>query len=200
MIKSIIFDIGNVLIPFDFSRALRRLQPKCAHVIAERTDLTAPLVHAYEKGEFTRAEFAARVSDVLQYSGSAAEFVEIWQDIFTENVPMTELVASLRNRYPLYLLSNTSDLHVDYFTNKYPVFQYFSGAVYSYIEKCMKPGPEIFETTIRKFNIVSSETVYIDDLPANVQGALDLGFVAIQYDFNRHAEFLEELKATGVQI
>ena len=199
MIKSIIFDIGNVLIPFDFSMALRRLQPQCSQLITERADLTFPWIQSYEAGAITRAEFVARVSEVLQYSGSQAEFVDIWQDIFTENVPMTQLVDSLKNQYPLYLLSNTSDLHVDYFSKKYPVFQHFSGAIYSYEEKCMKPGREIFEVAIRKFGTIPQETVYIDDLPANVKTALDVGFVALQYDFKRHDEFLEELKASGVQ-
>jgi len=198
MIQSIIFDIGNVLLPFDFLLALERLQPKCRNLISDGVALTLPLVHAYEAGSIGRAEFLMRIKALLEFSGSDAEFVEIWQDIFTENTRMTELVRSLYGRYPLYLLSNTSDLHFDFFWERYPVFQYFSGAVYSYQSRCMKPGRQIFEVAIRQFGVEPAQTVYIDDVTVNVEGAREVGLVGLQYDLKRHAEFLEALKATGV--
>jgi len=198
MIKSFIFDIGNVLLPFDFKVAMRRLEPRCGLPVAEAMQVCKPVIHACESGEINRADFLRRITGLLKFAGTEEEFIGIWQDIFTENVAMTELVRSLHRRYPLQLLSNTNEIHVDYFVHTYPVFRCFSGAVYSHEAKCMKPGRAIYETAMQKFGVNPAETVFIDDLPANVQTARELGFVAIQYDFTRHGDFLDALKAAGI--
>jgi putative hydrolase of the HAD superfamily len=199
VIKSFIFDIGNVLLPFDFTVAIRRLEPLCGTPVAGAMQVCRPLIDACETGELGRADFLRRITAVLKFSGTDEELAGIWQDIFTENAAMTELVRSLHGRYPLHLLSNTSEIHVDHFTRAYPVFCCFSGAVYSHEAKCMKPGREIYEIAMQKFGVNPVETVFIDDLPANVQAARELGFEAIQYDLTRHGEFLEALKAAGVE-
>ena len=197
MIKSFLFDIGNVLLPFDFSIAMRRLEKKCELPFPLAMHVWEPVRHAYEEGGIGRAEFLEQTMSILKFGGTEAEFIAIWEDIFTENPPMTALAGTLHSQYPLYLLSNTNDIHVDYIFRRYPVFGLFAGAVYSYREKCTKPGRVIYEAAMQKFGIVPSETVFIDDLPANVQTARELGFVAIQYDFNRHAIFLETLESVG---
>jgi len=200
MIKSFIFDIGNVLLPFDYSVATRRLEPLCKISVEEALKICHPVLHDWESGKINRADFLRLITEQLKFSGTEEEFVGIWQDIFTENRAMTELVHSLRGRYPLYLLSNTNDIHVQYFLRIYPVFSHFSGAVYSHEVKCMKPGPEIYGIAVQKFGLNPSETVFIDDLPANVQTASELGFTAIRYDYNRHGDCLEALKAAGVEL
>ena len=112
---------------------------------------------------------------------------------------MTHLVGKLHARYPLYLLSNTSDIHADYFEAKYPVFQRFSGAVYSHLAGCVKPGRPIFEIAIRQFDVEPGETVFIDDLAPNVAAAREMGFHALQYDHTQHARLVEQLLALGVE-
>ena len=196
MVRSFIFDIGNVLIPFDFNRAIRRIQPHCP--IPLDASSLRPLLDAYESGRIGRAEFLQQAIALLEYTGGEAEFVAAWQEIFEENCAMTRLVGSLRGRYPLYLLSNTSDIHADYFEAEYPVFQSFSGAVYSYLVGCMKPGRPIFEIATRQFGVEPGETVYIDDLAANVATARELGFHALQYDHTQHARLLGQLAGLGV--
>ena len=199
MIRSFIFDIGNVLIPFDFNRALRRIAPRCAMPPDGFSPHAKELVERYEGGQISRAEFLAQAATLLEYKGSEAEFVAAWEDIFEENGAMTRVVAGLHGRYPLYLLSNTSDIHAHYFEAKYPVFQYFSGAVYSYLAGCMKPGRRIFEIAMRQFGVDPGETVYIDDLAPNVATAREIGFHAFQYDHTRHELVVEELAALGVE-
>ncbi|MEI6561129.1 MAG: HAD family phosphatase [Verrucomicrobiota bacterium] len=198
MIRSFIFDIGNVLVPFDFNRAIRRLAPQCAIPLDGFSPPAKAIVERYECGQIGRAEFLQQAIALLEYTGSEADFVAAWEDIFEENCAMTRLVASLHGRYPLYLLSNTSDIHAGYFEAKYPVFQYFSGAVYSHLVRCMKPGRPIFEIATRQFGVEPGETVYIDDLAPNVATARALGFHALQYDHTRHAQLVEQLAALGV--
>jgi len=113
---------------------------------------------------------------------------------------MNDLVAQLRKHYPLYLLSNIGDIHTCYIKAKYPVFAAFSGAVYSYLAGCMKPDPAIFEMAIHDFGVNPAETVYIDDLPANVESAARAGFHAIAYDYKQHERLLEQLAALEVVV
>ena len=119
MINAFIFDIGNVLLPFDFTVALRRLREKSD--VDSLMNAMEPVKFAYESGAIERVEFLARMRGVLHYTGTEEEFIAVWEDIFTENTPMLDLVRALHGRHPLYLLSNTSDLHMDYLTGTYPV-------------------------------------------------------------------------------
>jgi len=197
MIKAIVFDIGNVLLPFDFSVALRKLQSKSGAESVEHA--MEGVKREYESGRIGRAEFLEQMRVVLQYSGTEAEFVAAWEDIFTENVAMSELVRALHPRYPLFLLSNTSDLHMDFVFQKYPTFGLFKDAVFSYRVKGFKPEPGIYETALQQFGIEACETVFIDDLQVNVDAALALGFQAIRYDLLRHGDLLLELEKLGVR-
>jgi HAD superfamily hydrolase (TIGR01549 family) len=200
MIQSFIFDIGNVIIPFDFSIALRALQAQCKRPILELMERLEPIKAAYENGRMKRAEFIAQTTAIIEFTGTEADFTKAWQEIFVENEAMNALVEQLQPQYPLYLLSNTSDLHADYFEAQYPVFQRFTGAVYSHIVCCSKPDRVIYEIAAKQFGVNPNETVFIDDLPANIAAAREVGYHAIQYDFRNHEALLEELKTLGVSL
>ena len=102
--------------------------------------------------------------------------------IFSSNIPMERTVLALKERFPLFLLSNTSELHLAYLMQHWKVLQHFPDGVYSFRAKCAKPDPRIFETAIKQFGLNPENTVYVDDLPANVDSASSLGFKAIRYD------------------
>jgi glucose-1-phosphatase len=137
---------------------------------------------------------------VLRYAGTDAEFVAIWEDIFTENHAMLDLVRALHREYPLFLLSNTSDLHMEYVFRMYPVLSLFKDGVYSYRAKCFKPDRRIYEIALRQFGVEARETVFIDDLQPNIDTALEMGFHAIHYDHNRHGDLVRKLKALRVKV
>lgn len=198
MIRAIIFDIGNVLLKFDFNIAIGKLLPLCE---VSPDGLLAPIERikvAYEGGQIGRPEFLHEVTTLLKYRGTQESFVAAWEDIFEENLPMSQLVESLRARHPLYLLSNTSDIHMDYILARYPVFQSFSDAVYSYRVGCSKPDRSIYELAASQFAVEPHETVFIDDLPANIEAARGVGFQAIAYDFRQHEVLLQSLTRLGV--
>ena len=190
MIRAIIFDIGNVILRFDFGIAMKRLQHQCDPISEEIVAKLSALQTSYESGHITRPEFQRRVIEAVRFTGEEREFVQAWEDIFTENLPMSELIRGLEPKYPLYLLSNTSDLHVDYMWRTYPIFHAFKDAVYSYRAKCFKPDRAIFEVAIRQFGINPARTAYIDDLEKNVAAARDVGFQAFQYDHADHGALL----------
>ena len=199
MITGFLFDIGNVLLPFDFAPALARLLARSSVREEAAWERLAGHRSAYEGGGMDRAGFLAAARGEIGFAGEDAELVEIWGDIFTPNPPMDALVARLAGvGYGLWLLSNTCDLHVEAFTARHGVFRHFRGAVYSHEERVMKPDAEIFRRAVARFGFTPAETVYVDDLAPNVAAAAALGFVALEYDRARHGEFEARLRALGV--
>ena len=201
MIRAFLFDIGNVLVRFDFSRALR--------AVAALSDVAdeAEALHRidavkleYEDGQVSRADFLHEAFRILGYRGSEAQFIAAWQGIFSENEPMTALVRALRGKFPLYLLSNTNDMHVEGLFRDFPVFAHFTGATYSHEAKASKPHRDIYEIARRTHGLDPSETFFIDDLAANIATARALGFHAHHYHHERHGELLAAIRDAGVKI
>ena len=198
-LKAFLFDIGNVLLRFDFSIALRAL---AAH--SDTQDLTEllgriePLRFMLEDGQIDRAAFVRGMIDALRFSGTEAQLIAAWEDIFTENRPVLDLVARLHERWPLYLLSNTSDIHVDYLFRRYPEFGHFAGGVFSHEARTSKPGARIYQMACEKFGLDPASTFFIDDLLPNIEAARGLGFQTHHYHHERHGELLAALDAQGV--
>ena len=133
MIRAFLFDIGNVLLKFDFSLALRAVAELSE--VHDETEILARIDRikwSYEDGQIDRAAFLRGVFDVLRYRGTEAQFIAAWEDIFAANTPMFALVEHLAKTHPLYLLSNTNDIHRDYIFRTYPVFARFTDGTYSY--------------------------------------------------------------------
>lgn len=192
-----IFDIGNVLVRFDYMRAAASL----AALGADLSDRAAleQLAARYERGEVDRAAFLAQLRVILRHRADNEAVARAWQEIFEPNLPMWDLVEKLHAVYPLYLLSNTNCLHHDYLLREYAVFEKFADGVYSYRAGMAKPEREIFELAIRQFDVDPQATIYLDDLAANVEAARDAGLRAFRYDPDSHGDLLPALHAEGVQ-
>jgi glucose-1-phosphatase len=197
-IDAMIFDIGNVLLRFDFNVALQKLARHCGPAVEVIPGLIEPAKAAYEGGRISRTAFQSEVWALLGYGGSESEFVAAWEDIFTENQPMVDLVRQLHGNLPLFLLSNTNDLHVDFIFRRYPYFHLFQDAVYSYRVRASKPEPAIFEIAARQFSVNPGRTLFIDDLLPNIEAARAAGFRAHHYHHGQHGALIEELQASGL--
>jgi len=199
-IQSVLFDIGNVIIAFDFRRALVRLEPDCTLKSDAALAILLPLVPELETGRLAVPEFIREASERIGYRGDAAEFRAAFEDIFTLNEPMVSVVESLHARgLPLALLSNTNGIHVPFFERTYPVFGHFTGRIYSHEVGVMKPDPRIYEITIERLGLDPTRTLYIDDLEKNCVAGAEAGFVTHCYDRERHADLLEYLARVDLQ-
>jgi putative hydrolase of the HAD superfamily len=182
-------DVGNVLIDFDFAPAARRLAKKCPYPAETVLTLFEGIKGPYEDGRIDDEEFVREGIRLTGFTGTAEEFITIWCEIFTENLPMKASLATIAGKVPMYLLSNTSGLHKDYFWRTYGIFEPFTDGVYSHEAKCSKPGEAIFQHTIEKFDIDPARTFYVDDLLPNIETAARLGFRTFHYHRAKHAEF-----------
>lgn len=141
-------DVGKVLIDFDFAPAARRLAEKCPHPAETVLTLFDSIKGPYEDGRIDDEAFVREGIRLTGFTGTAQEFITIWCEIFTENLPMKTSLDAIAGKVPMYLLSNTSGLHKDYFWRTYGIFAPFSDGVYSHEARCSKPGEEIFRHTI----------------------------------------------------
>ena len=97
--------------------------------------------------------------------------------------PTVELLNELHGRgYTLYGLSNMSEPIFAHLEESHEFFKLFDGIVVSAAVKLVKPEPGIYEHLRERFAIDFAESVFIDDLPRNVEGARGLGLAAIQFE------------------
>jgi len=190
----ILSDIGNVLVAFDFTIAAQRCAEKSPFKAEQLFHRLDGIKLPYENGDMDDETFVHEAIAALEYQGDAAEFRQIWCEIFTENLAMERTLTQWSGKVPMHLLSNTSGLHKDYLLSHFGIFNHFDDGVYSYSAKCSKPGVEIFTQTIEKFSLNPALTFYIDDLPANIATADRLGFQTHLYDFKNHEALESALK------
>lgn len=189
MIKAFLFDIGNVIVDFDFNRAGHRLRDRCS-LPGDPIEEILDLRHALEVGAMHGDDFTRQAIARLGFDGSQDEFISLYQDIFTPNRQMWSLIEQLAGEFPLYLLSNTSDLHHVGLLRDFPIFGVFQGGVFSYLAKSLKPDSRIFATALHELPIDSGSTVYFDDLPDNVATGKRHGLISYQYNAAAHADCL----------
>lgn len=194
MIRAFLFDIGNVIVRFDFAKALRAI---AAHSeVADEADALALIDQIklrYEDGQLTRAEFLLHTFALLKYRGSEAQFIAAWQGIFTANAPMHTLIERLATRHPIFLLSNTNDMHIEGLFRDFPVFRHITGGTYSHSARASKPQPRIYEIACEQHGLTPADTLFIDDLADNIATARKLGFQTHHYHPDRHPELLEKI-------
>src|SRR4029077_17757037 len=115
MHKAIIFDLGRVLIHFDFRRGYRALEGLCpytAEQIPQRLAGTG-LVERFETGLMEPKDFVAEMSRILELRVGYERFCEIWSCIFMHELLPESMLEGLSQRYRLVLLSNTNALHFE---------------------------------------------------------------------------------------
>jgi putative hydrolase of the HAD superfamily len=193
-----LFDIGKVLLDFDFEKALVRLLPPGV----DRAGLDAFLAgrDAFERGDVEHEDFVAQALAALGHGVTREDFEHAWRDIFTPNLPMWEVVGRLAAEgHRLLLFSNTNPIHCPWFLGAYDIFRHFEAGTYSFEVGSMKPEPAIYQRAIDDHGLVPGETLYIDDLAANIETGRRLGFRCHRYDLADHAAFEAWLRALSSQ-
>ena len=199
MIKTIIFDLGKVIIPFDFGRAYERIAPLCNLTPAEVPERlrNCDLVSRFESGLIEPRPFVQELAARLELQISYADFCTIWSSIFLPDTLIPEsLLVALHDRYRLLLLSNTNAIHFEMVAEHYPLLRHFDEYILSYKVGAMKPSPLIYEAALTKAHCRPEECFFTDDIPAYVEGAKSHGIDAVQF---QNADQIEtELRARGV--
>lgn len=193
------FDLGKVLVDFDYSRAGRRIAAQSSRSPAEVQEFLdqSPLLLRFETGHMTRHEFFEVVRDHTGFRGAFEEFCEFFADIFWEIEPMIELQSSIRRKgIPTYILSNTNDLATTHVRRNFPFFSNFDGYILSYKVGAMKPDARIYEALEQMSGKRGPEILYFDDRPENIEAGADRGWQAILHETPEKS--LEAVKRSGL--
>lgn len=189
-----LFDIGNVLLKLHFERLQQTLFGSSDSSIP---DVLAPINEPYEVGAISCGEFVSRSLDALNLSLSHEEFIAAWNNIFSSNDPMWDVVRKLKKEgHRLILFSNTNTIHVRHFLGEYPDFTFFDHHHFSQEVGANKPHDPFYQSAIEKYSLVPEETLYLDDLPANIETGKRFGFQSWQYHPDKHQDCLAWLSAT----
>lgn len=182
--KAVVFDLGKVLVDFDYTIAARALAARARVPASEFTRLLGqtPLLVTYELGQVATGAFYQQVCDATGFRGDLEEFSRLFADIFTAIDPMVDLHAQLRARgVPTYIFSNTNELAVAHIRKTFPFFSDFDAYIYSFEEGALKPDDQIYAAVERRTGRAGPEILYIDDRPENIQTARRRGWQVIHH-------------------
>lgn len=186
-----LFDIGRVLLDFDFETSLRRLLPADCPDPHEKLRRLLAKKDEFEAGRIPPDEYVSWALGVLESTASHEAFRSAWCDIFTPNLPMWHCVSALASQgHRLILFSNTNAIHCPWMFEEFEIFSKFHGGVLSFEVGEIKPYDAIYQHAIREWSLDPRDTLYIDDLPENIATGVRLGFRCHAYDAQRHENFL----------
>lgn len=185
-----LYDIGRVLLDFDFETSLSKLLPADCTEPHARLSRLLERKDDFEAGSIPAADYIPWAIEVLGSQASPEDFQHHWRHIFTPNLPMWETVRSLSAKgHRLILFSNTNSIHCPWVFDEFPEFSLFHGAVLSFEVGAIKPHAPIYQHAIDAHSLDPATTLYIDDLPDNIATGRDFGFHCHQYDLRNHSAF-----------
>lgn len=191
----VVFDLGKVLLDFDYGIMTAQLEPLCRVKGAElkRVIDQSPLLHQYETGLITTPQLYDAFVSATGFSGSLEQFGAAFADIFTPIADMLDLHARLHQRgVPLFVFSNTNELAVGHIRRQFPFFANFNGYVLSHEVGAMKPATKIYEAVEAMTGKQGGEILYIDDRPENIDAGAARGWHAV---FHQQPEATRQIVA-----
>ena len=202
MIKNILFDMGNVLIRFDRKLFLDRLE-------VSEADKDILLREVFANVEWAQMDRGTKTEETAlegmqkrlpqRLHGAAETLTLHWDEPLIPIDGMYELVEELKEKgYGIYLLSNASYRQHDYWP-RIAASKFFDGTLISADVHAVKPQPEIYNLCLEKFGLKAEESFFIDDVGANVEGAVNCGLQGAVF-FGDVARLRKELRMAGVNI
>jgi HAD superfamily hydrolase (TIGR01509 family) len=196
VVRSIVFDIGWVLVRFNYRPIIGLLQSRGADVHDRDTVMQRLALAEHECGRVHGLGFLERIRALGRAPISLEEAHAHWVNMFELEPAMTELAHRLSERHRVYLLSNIGDLHWAHLSREFRLHAIGHGALPSYLAGVMKPHAAIYAEAERRFALEPAATLFIDDRADNVAAAARRGWGGIVHQ--GHAQTLGALRQLGV--
>ncbi|MDD5155019.1 MAG: HAD family phosphatase [Candidatus Omnitrophica bacterium] len=202
-IEAVIFDLGNVLIDFDYYIAINRISLFAAKSPNQIFELffDSKLTALFEEAKISPEEFFSKVKEMLGLKLDYEGFLPIWNEIFfltPKNEQVYKIAQELKDNYALALISNVNILHFDYIKKQFPALSLFKNIVTSCEVKATKPSPLIYQKALDELGASPQNTFYTDDRPELVEGARSLGIKG--FIFKGAAQLRKDLLASGASL
>lgn len=178
MIKNLIFDLGNVLISFIPSDFLRRKEYPENKINTILSDIFSGKEWAMlDNGDISTPEAISSITARSSLSRAETELVfNLRKDILFPMGENVRLLPALKKEgYKLFYLSNFPLDLFEEVKNDYYFFRHFDGGIISAEARLSKPDIRFFELILNKYGLAAGDTLFIDDLPANVEAASATG-------------------------
>lgn len=193
--KIFLFDIGNVLVDFNFQVMTDRIAVDSGRAPEPLTPRDIEMHDAVEKGWITDQQWVDYLNEARGLSWSIDDLIGVWQKMFTVNPVGRKLfLDSIARGLPVYTLSNIAKHHIDAIERNTPgFFDKATGLFLSYQMGVRKPDPAIYFQTLEKLGVEGKQCLFIDDRPENIEAARAAGIHAHQFIPENHAAVHDEV-------
>jgi putative hydrolase of the HAD superfamily len=189
--KYFLFDIGNVLVNFDFQELYRLHAAHSGNPISPFSEQDLERRDAVESGRISDQEWLDYINQAKGLSWSIEDLVGIWAGMFSINSTARNLLikAQQTSGVSVHTLSNIAKHHIDAIESNWSGF--FDGAdrlFLSYQIGARKPNPAIYRHALEQLNADPAHCFFIDDLPENVEAARAIGIQAYAFIPENYAQ------------
>ncbi len=201
MIRTIIFDIGNVLADFKWREYLDSFSlPDEEREAIERVLFLNPRWQEIDRGKVPEDEILAEAcAEAPRYEASIRRIYSGAAEAVSQNSYAPALLRSLKKLgYRIYILSNYGKTFFEDRLSCFEFLNYVDGRVVSYEVHSVKPEPEIYEALLERYKIRPEEAVFFDDLPQNLEAARRFGLSTVLV--TGYESIVEGLRSFGIEI
>jgi putative hydrolase of the HAD superfamily len=195
--KALLFDLGGVVIDIDIERMLRHWMPHSRLSIREmrqRLHMDEPF-RQHERGELDAAGYMAHLAASFELQADADTVAVGWNAILVDEISTTlDLIEQLQEQVPCYAFSNTSAIHRDVWSSRFPrVTTTFQRLFLSFELGLRKPERAAFDAVASAIGVAPRSILFFDDTEENIDGARAAGFdtVHVQTPHDVHAALVE---------
>ena len=197
-IKNIIFDFGGVLIDWNPRYFYKDVFSDTKEMEYFLSDVWSPYWNMKHDAGHTFSEITIELQKMHpRYHNEIEMYQHNWQVMIKGEISEnTKLLEPLRSKFRLFGLTNWSAEAFPVIYPQYEFFKVFEGIVVSGKEKLVKPGKEIFNLLLERYQLVAEESLFIDDSLKNIETAKELGFGIIHINGDQSLE--DQLKTQGL--
>jgi len=184
-IKNIIFDFGGVVINLDINLTIDEFKKLGIDDFEEFYNQHKQELwfDKFDTGRISGHQFVMQIKKYLPDTVSESQIIRAWNAMLLDfPVPRASLLKELRKHYRTFLLSNTNEIHVDYYFRLlnewygiHDMSDFFEREYYSFMIGKRKPDPETFMHILDENHLRAEETLFIDDTLQHVEGARKCG-------------------------
>jgi len=201
-INTLLFDLGGVVLNIAPQKTIE------AFTKLGLTDIQNQITHghhsglfkAFEQGSITETEFILEIRKEILTEATDQEIIQAWNAMLLDMpIQRVQIIEKLKEKYRVYLLSNTNSIHRSCFDTSARAYdklsQLFHQVYYSYELKVSKPDKRAFEKVIEASGLTPATTLFLDDSPQNIETAKAMGFqtVLISDEFGMEQVFNTEV-------
>jgi putative hydrolase of the HAD superfamily len=183
-VRAIIFDIGRVLVRLDIAGAMGGLAGTISLTPQETWAAIEhdPRWRDWQEGRMSPRDWQLHICRRLGVNLTFEQFTEIWNRVL-DPTPLLDgaFLDSLSKRYCLAVVSNTDPIHMAELEIRFDFFRFFKHRIYSCTVGASKPSPLIFHAALQACKTTADNAIYVDDIPAYVEAARQLGMRGIVF-------------------